>query len=228
MTLDVFSKESGDEQKSTLSPEKRAEWVPRLLIKEGPAVQIARRAGVSEQICSAGGSSFSRLARRGADRARAKEVNRLHSALADRDQVVGELTIKPLHIFPAVLPFVKATTIIISYLQSCQNMEQSEVIKSLAALAQPHRLKAFRALVVAGSEGLIAGAIAEELAIPAATLSFHLKELVHAGLITQERSSRNLIYRADFAQMNRVLAYLTENCCQGEVCLEASAAQCNC
>lgn len=107
-------------------------------------------------------------------------------------------------------------------------MEDTDIIKSLAALAQPHRLKAFRALVVAGHEGLTAGAIAEELVIPAATLSFHLKELVHAGLITQERSSRNLIYRADFAHMNRVLAYLTENCCQGEVCLDATASGCNC
>ena len=101
-------------------------------------------------------------------------------------------------------------------------MEQSDVIRSLSALAQSHRLTAFRALVVAGAGGLTAGAI------PAATLSFHLKELVHAGLITQERCSRYLIYRADFAQMNRVLAYLTQNCCQGEICLEAAATRCNC
>jgi len=107
-------------------------------------------------------------------------------------------------------------------------MKDNDVIKSLAALAQPHRLKAFRALVVAGAEGLTAGAIAGELGIPAATLSFHLKELVHAGLITQERSSRNLIYRVDFAHMNRVLAYLTENCCQGEACLEPATARCHC
>jgi ArsR family transcriptional regulator len=107
-------------------------------------------------------------------------------------------------------------------------MKDSDVIKSLAALAQPHRLKAFRALVVAGPEGLTAGTIAGELHIPAATLSFHLKELVHAGLITQERSSRNLIYRADFVRMNHVLAYLTENCCQGEACLEPTAARCHC
>ena len=116
----------------------------------------------------------------------------------------------------------------VSYFHVCRIMKESNVIKSLAALAQPHRLKAFRALVVSGSEGLTAGAIAEKLAVPAATLSFHLKELVHAGLITQERSSRNLIYRADFAQMNAVLAYLTENCCQGEVCLEAVATRRNC
>ena len=107
-------------------------------------------------------------------------------------------------------------------------MKERDIIKALAALAQPHRIKAFRALVVAGHEGLTAGVIAEELAIPAATLSFHLKELAHAGLITQERSGRNLIYRADFAQMNGVLAYLTENCCQGQGCLEEAVSSCNC
>ena len=86
-------------------------------------------------------------------------------------------------------------------------MEEKDVIKALAALAQPHRLKAFRALVVAGRDGLTPGTIAEELEVPAATLSFHLKELVHAGLITQERSGRNLIYRAEYACMNSVLSY---------------------
>lgn len=107
-------------------------------------------------------------------------------------------------------------------------MEEQDVIKALAALAQPHRLKAFRALVVAGQSGLTPGVIATELEVPAATLSFHLKELVHAGLITQERSGRNLIYRAEYARMNGVLAYLTDNCCQGEVCLDEAASSCNC
>jgi DNA-binding transcriptional ArsR family regulator len=107
-------------------------------------------------------------------------------------------------------------------------MEELDVIKALAALAQPHRLKAFRALVVAGREGLTPGVIAGELDLPAATLSFHLKELVHAGLVTQERSGRNLIYRAEYACMNGVLAYLTDNCCQGEVCLDEAASGCNC
>jgi len=107
-------------------------------------------------------------------------------------------------------------------------MEEKDVIKALAALAQPHRLKAFRALVVAGRDGLTPGTIAEELEVPAATLSFHLKELVHAGLITQERSGRNLIYRAEYASMNSVLAYLTDNCCQGEACLDGAVSGCNC
>jgi ArsR family transcriptional regulator len=107
-------------------------------------------------------------------------------------------------------------------------MEERDVIKSLAALAQPHRLKAFRALVVAGQQGLTPGVLGEELDVPAATLSFHLKELVYAGLISQERSGRNLIYRAEFARMNAVLAFLTENCCQGEVCLDEAAARRHC
>ncbi|MET0518587.1 MAG: metalloregulator ArsR/SmtB family transcription factor [Burkholderiaceae bacterium] len=97
-------------------------------------------------------------------------------------------------------------------------MEQEDVIKALAALAQPLRLQVFRALVVVGEAGLTPGAIQEALGVAPATLSFHLKELVNAGLLTQERASRNLIYRAAYARMNAVLAYLTENCCQGGDC----------
>ena len=97
-------------------------------------------------------------------------------------------------------------------------MEEQTVLKALTALSQAHRLRVFRALVVAGQTGLTPGQIAEAQQIPAATLSFHLKELVQAGLLTQERQGRSLIYRADFAQMNALLAFLTENCCQGEPC----------
>ena len=108
-------------------------------------------------------------------------------------------------------------------------MEESVVIKALAALAQPIRLQVFRALVVVGQAGLTPSAMAEGLGIPANTLSFHLKELVHAGLVTQERASRNLIYRASFEQMNGVLGYLTENCCQGASCeVSAHGAACGC
>jgi ArsR family transcriptional regulator, arsenate/arsenite/antimonite-responsive transcriptional repressor len=103
-------------------------------------------------------------------------------------------------------------------------MEEKDIILALAALAQAARLRLFRALVVAGNDGLTPGAIAERLAVPATTLSFHLKELVHAGLISQERQGRNLIYRASFATMNELLAYLTENCCQGEACVAADAS----
>ena len=97
-------------------------------------------------------------------------------------------------------------------------MENKSVIKALAALAQTHRLQIFRALVVKGSVGLTPADLATSLGLPANTLSFHLKELMNADLISQERSGRNLIYRAQYDRMNAVLAYLSENCCQGEVC----------
>jgi DNA-binding transcriptional ArsR family regulator len=108
-------------------------------------------------------------------------------------------------------------------------MEESEVIKALAALAQPLRLQVFRALVVVGEPGLTPGAIQEALGVAPATLSFHLKELVNAGLVTQERASRHLIYRAHYARMNGLLGYLTENCCQGAACAtDGAAAACDC
>ena len=97
-------------------------------------------------------------------------------------------------------------------------MEDKHVIKALVALAQTNRLQIFRSLVVKGPDGLTPAVIAEQLGIPANTLSFHLKELMHADLITQERSGRNLIYRAQYDRMNAVLTYLSQNCCQGEPC----------
>ncbi|HOV20168.1 MAG TPA: metalloregulator ArsR/SmtB family transcription factor [Ottowia sp.] len=105
-------------------------------------------------------------------------------------------------------------------------MEEQTVLKALAALSQAHRLRVFRTLVVAGQTGLTPGQIAEAQEIAAATLSFHLKELVQAGLLTQERQGRSLIYRADFAQMNALLAFLTENCCQGDACAATPSAPC--
>lgn len=107
-------------------------------------------------------------------------------------------------------------------------MKEKDVVRSLAALAQEVRLRVFRALVVAGNDGLTPGDMAEKLGVAAAALSFHLKELTHAGLISQERQGRNLIYRASFETMNELLGYLTENCCQGETCLSPEAAPCNC
>lgn len=80
------------------------------------------------------------------------------------------------------------------------------------------RLQVFRCLVVVGQEGLTPGALVEAIGVPATSLSFHLKELTHAGLVTQERQGRHLIYRAAFDQMNALVGYLTENCCQGEAC----------
>ena len=97
-------------------------------------------------------------------------------------------------------------------------MSESEVVKSLAALAQPVRLQVFRALVIAGPHGMTPSTMAEGLGIPASSLSFHLKELMNAALVTQERASRNLIYRASFGHMSALLGYLTENCCQGAGC----------
>jgi DNA-binding transcriptional ArsR family regulator len=107
-------------------------------------------------------------------------------------------------------------------------MEENDVIRSLAALAHPNRLQVFRALVVAGPRGMTPGVMAEGSGIAAATLSFHLKELMNAGLVTQERQSRNLVYRASFEQMNALLGYLTENCCQGEGCLPTTTTSCKC
>jgi len=107
-------------------------------------------------------------------------------------------------------------------------MTESQTIQALAALAQEVRLRAFRALVVAGSAGLTPGDMASQLNVASNALSFHLKELSHAGLVTQERQGRNLIYRASFGHMNELLAYLTQNCCQGQHCLASEATACSC
>lgn len=107
-------------------------------------------------------------------------------------------------------------------------MEEVNIVKALAALAQPNRLQIFRALVIAGKGGAMPGVLAASLGVPAATLSFHLKELLNAGLVSQQRMGRNLIYRAEYEQMNGVLSYLTSNCCQGEPCLDGVATTCGC
>ena len=99
-------------------------------------------------------------------------------------------------------------------------------VKSLAALAQAQRLRAFRALVVAGTDGLTPGKMAEQLDIAASALSFHLKELVHSGLASCEPRGRNLIYRANFDHMTALLAYLTEHCCQGQTCAVPDSTPC--
>lgn len=106
-------------------------------------------------------------------------------------------------------------------------MQESQAIHVLAALAQEVRLRVFRALVVAGHTGLTPSALSEQLEVPGNALSFHLKELTHAGLIQQERQGRNLIYRAAFDTMNGLMAYLTENCCQGEPCAAPASPCCN-
>jgi ArsR family transcriptional regulator, arsenate/arsenite/antimonite-responsive transcriptional repressor len=105
-------------------------------------------------------------------------------------------------------------------------ISESQAVKSLAALAQAQRLRAFRALVVAGVDGLTPGVMTEQLDIAASALSFHLKELVHSGLASCEPRGRNLIYRANFEHMSALLAYLTEHCCQGQSCAVPDIASC--
>lgn len=106
-------------------------------------------------------------------------------------------------------------------------MESTIVVKALAALAQSSRLDVFRALVVAGEAGLTPSALTDTLGLAANTLSFHLKELANADLVTQERVGRNLIYRAQYERMNAVLAYLNQNCCQGQACLTEAVMPCD-
>lgn len=107
-------------------------------------------------------------------------------------------------------------------------MNETDVIRSLAALAHEARLRVFRALVVAGAQGLTPSALAEQLGIAPNALSFHLKELAHAALVTQERQGRNVVYRAGFGVMQELLAYLTENCCHGQPCMPGLPATCHC
>ena len=95
-------------------------------------------------------------------------------------------------------------------------METKNALAALAALAQDTRLAVFRYLVEAGPEGVTVGRIGEALEVAAATLSFHLTHLKHSGLVTFRREGRSLIYAAEYAAMNGLLGYLTENCCQGD------------
>jgi len=98
-------------------------------------------------------------------------------------------------------------------------MDEKRAISALGALAQETRLELFRLLVTCGPEGLPAGVIAEKLGVMPSSLSFHLQQLVHAGLITQRRLSRQLIYSAEYGTMNELMAYLTENCCGRGACV---------
>ena len=97
-------------------------------------------------------------------------------------------------------------------------MRTAFAVGALGALAQDHRLSIFRLLVQAGDKGMAAGAIAETLGIPNSSLSFHLAQLRHAQLILQERQQRSLVYRANYAQMNALIGFLTDNCCGGSDC----------
>jgi ArsR family transcriptional regulator len=106
-------------------------------------------------------------------------------------------------------------------------MTDAQVVKALAALAQESRLKVFRLLIVAGPQGATPSRITEETGIAPTSLSFHLKELTNAGLITHERVGRNLIYRAQIEAMNGLLGFLTANCCGGQVCMPHAALDCS-
>ncbi len=97
-------------------------------------------------------------------------------------------------------------------------MNEEMAVTALGALAQPARLRVFRALIGAAPDGMTPGALSAMLDIPASTLSFHLKELVHAELVTVERESRNLIYRPAIERMNALLGYLMDHCCQARSC----------
>jgi DNA-binding transcriptional ArsR family regulator len=105
-------------------------------------------------------------------------------------------------------------------------MEEQNVIRSLSALAQEIRLRVFRALVVAGPDGMTPGALGEALGVAPTTLSFHLKELSHAGLVSQERDGRHLIYRPELGHMNELRGYLVAHCCGGEPCAAVPADRC--
>jgi ArsR family transcriptional regulator len=95
-------------------------------------------------------------------------------------------------------------------------MKVNVAVNALAALAQESRLAVFRLLVQTGKEGLAAGVLGEQLGIPPATLSFHLKELAHARLVKSRSRGRYVIYSANYAEMDRLIAYLTEHCCAGD------------
>ena len=104
-------------------------------------------------------------------------------------------------------------------------MDADTVIRGLSALAQEHRLAVFRLLVQAGEEGLAAGVLAQKLDVPPSSMSFHLAQLANAGLITQRRESRSIIYSADYGAMNGLMDYLTENCCGGMPCTDDGDSQ---
>lgn len=106
-------------------------------------------------------------------------------------------------------------------------MELSSAVSALASLAQPARLQVFRLLVKAGETGMCAGDLSRALGVPKNTLSFHLKELTHANLVTAERNGRSIIYRLSEGDIRELMQFLTEDCCQGrpELCLPEVCAE---
>lgn len=106
-------------------------------------------------------------------------------------------------------------------------LQPKEVVTVLAALAQESRLAVFRMLVEVGPQGMAATRISEQLGVPASSLSFHLKELAHANLVTTRQEGRFIYYAADFSRMNALMAFLTDNCCGGVSCTPAGGTDCS-
>lgn len=104
-----------------------------------------------------------------------------------------------------------------------ETIRSHTAVHALSALAQEHRLAIFRLLVQAGRSGLPAGQIAKKLDMPASSLSFHLSHLKNGGVVSDERDGRSIIYRADFEAMNQLMAFLLENCCEGDACAPTGA-----
>lgn len=107
-------------------------------------------------------------------------------------------------------------------------MNADAIIPALSALAQEHRLAAFRLLVQAGEGGIAAGALADRLDVAPSSMSFHLAQLANAGLVNQRRDGRSIIYAADYAAMNSLMDYLTDNCCGGAPCEADRTAAISC
>jgi ArsR family transcriptional regulator len=105
-------------------------------------------------------------------------------------------------------------------------METKQIVAALSALAQDSRLAVFRLLVQAGPVGMAATKISEQVGVPPSSLSFHLKEMLHAGLVTSRQESRFVIYSANFQTMNGLIGFLTENCCGGNPCSPALSPVC--
>lgn len=109
---------------------------------------------------------------------------------------------------------------------SQNTMDETLAVKALAALAQASRLRVFRAIVGAAPQGLQPGHLSQALDMPANTLSFHLKELLHAGLVSVQREGRFLRYQADLDAMQSLVGFLTDHCCQGVPCLDLPKGVC--
>lgn len=109
---------------------------------------------------------------------------------------------------------------------SPNTMDEALAVKALAALAQGSRLRVFRAIVGAGPQGLQPGQLSQALDMPANTLSFHLKELLHAGLVSVQREGRFLRYQADMPAMQSLVGFLTDHCCQGLPCVDLTPMAC--